>query len=322
MNNQLSDEARDFGAAVLEALESAGGVDITRKAETDPASRRDRVETLLDPLGLWDIEPFSDQVQMEAAGAACRAAGWHALAYPVAERLSRPDDAEALLFAPTRGRLIAAHADLTFDWAAVDLTGRRAAVRVSGASHNTKLGHFVGDIAVDEWDSTLPRHAAVLTTLQSWWLLGILERSMSDTAVYVQEREQFGRPLSKFQATQFSLTDLAVAVQGLGELAKYTLWSVSQESRAAVWIADAVALRLASLEAADIVLRGAHQLHGATSFADETNISWYSRVSQAVRRLPAGLTETEMILTQLVEEGRFTNLFSELPDSVMQPQAK
>ncbi len=34
---------------------------------------------------------------------------------------------------------------------------------------------------------------------------------------------------------------------------------------------DALALRLAAIEAADVVFRVAHQLHGATGFCDETH---------------------------------------------------
>lgn len=313
MKSQLSDEAESLGSVIEETLEAAGGVDLTRRAEADPTGRRKITEELLDPLGLWDIDPFEDQIQLEAAGAACRAAGRHALAYPVAERLARPAGSEALLLAPSYGRKVAVHADLLFDWAAVDLTGRKMSVQVVGGSQDTKLGHFIGEIVVAGSEGTLPRNAALLTTLQMWWLLGVLERATSDTVAYVQEREQFGRKLSKFQATQFRLTDLAVAVQGFSELAKYTLWSLAQDERSEVWTVDSVGLRLAGLEAADTVLRGAHQLHGATSFADETNISWYSRTSQAVRRLPAGLSQTGTLLAELSAGGRFTNLFTPLP---------
>ena len=52
-------------------------------------------------------------------------------------------------------------------------------------------------------------------------------------------------------------------------LAKYALWSV-QAAASAEALDDALALRLAALEAAEVVFRVAHQLHGAIGFCDET----------------------------------------------------
>ncbi len=55
---------------------------------------------------------------------------------------------------------------------------------------------------------------------------------------------------------------------------------------------DALALRMAAIEAADVVFRVCHQLHGAVGFCDETTLSWLSRYSQPLRRLPFGLSAT------------------------------
>ncbi len=50
-------------------------------------------------------------------------------------------------------------------------------------------------------------------------------------------------------------------------------------------INDALASRLAAIEAAEVVFRVCHQLHGAVGFCDETTLSWLSRYSQPLRRL-------------------------------------
>jgi alkylation response protein AidB-like acyl-CoA dehydrogenase len=136
----------------------------------------------------------------------------------------------------------------------------------------------------------------------------VLERAFADTVVYVNEREQFGRLIVQFQATQFRLSDVAVAVQGLAELAKYTLWSLAQGDRASSLV-DAVALRVAALQAADIVMRAGHQLHGATGFANETNMSQYSRHTQGYRRLPEGETRGQLILAELIAANGWASLF-------------
>src|SRR5260221_1140017 len=49
---------------------------------------------------------------------------------------------------------------------------------------------------------------------------------------------------------------------------------------------DALVLRLAAVEAAETVFRVAHQLRGAIGFCDKTALSWLSRSSHPLRRLP------------------------------------
>jgi alkylation response protein AidB-like acyl-CoA dehydrogenase len=126
----------------------------------------------------------------------------------------------------------------------------------------------------------------------------MLDRAMTLTREYVLWREQFGRNLASFQGVQFQLTDAEVERAGAEELAKYALWSVQEQHADA--LADALALRLAALEAADVVFRVAHQLHGAIGFCDETTLSWLSRHSQPLRRLPFGLSATSDQLTRRI----------------------
>ena len=81
-------------------------------------------------------------------------------------------------------------------------------------------------------------------------------------------------------------------------LAKYALWSVGTGRPEA--LDDALALRMAAIEAAEVVFRVCHQLHGAVGFCDETTLSWLSRYSQPLRRLAAGLSATRDMLTRRV----------------------
>ena len=91
-------------------------------------------------------------------------------------------------------------------------------------------------------------------------------------------------------------------------LAKYTVWSIATASADA--LEDALALRLAAIEAAEIVFRACHQLHGAVGFCDETTLSWLSRYSQPLRRLPFGLSATRDELTRRLGRRGLTGLFS------------
>ena len=137
--------------------------------------------------------------------------------------------------------------------------------------------------------------------LGSWTLLGMLDRAMALTIEYVQDRHQFGQPLSAFQNVQFQLTDAEVERAGLDMLAKYALWSGELE--------DALALRVAALEAAEVVFRVCHQLHGAIGFCDETFLSWVSRRSLRLRRQPWGLSATRARLLRAVDGHGLTGLF-------------
>jgi hypothetical protein len=74
---------------------------------------------------------------------------------------------------------------------------------------------------------------------------------------------------------------------------------------------DALTLRLAAIEAAEMVFRVCHQLHGAIGFCDETTLSWLSRYSQAVRRLPLGLSATRGELIRRVDRRGLAGLFSD-----------
>lgn len=304
----MSEEAVELGQAVGDVLDGAGGVDLAREFERHPEARGEVADALLSPLGLWDIAPREDQIQLEAAAEACRAAGARLLMYPIAERLARPEGKDALLLVPTTGRRAAVHADVDLDWAAATLRGDTARLTARHGRIDEKLARFVSEIDADVDQDVPQENAELVIALQSWWLLGVLERAVADTVVYVNEREQFGRAIIKFQGTQFRLSDVVVAVQGLNELAKYTLWSIAGGDRA-TGLVDAVALRVSALQAADLVMRAGHQLHGAMGFADETNISQYSRHTQGYRRLPEGETRGQLILADLIAQNGWSSLF-------------
>jgi 3-oxo-4-pregnene-20-carboxyl-CoA dehydrogenase alpha subunit len=63
------------------------------------------------------------------------------------------------------------------------------------------------------------------------------------------------------------------------------------------------------VEAADTVFGVAHQLHGAIGFCDETTLSWVSRYSVPLRRLPMGLSATRHQLTTSLGTRGLTGLF-------------
>jgi hypothetical protein len=301
----LSDDAKEYGREALRAFEAAGGDQLVQQAEAKPDSREGLVGPILHELGSWELDARTDTDALEAAAALCRSAGYWALPYPVAERLAKPTDLDV------DGLIVVA--DHAPSGAVVGVEARWVAVTLDGLrSHVTGVGApsaaFVADLQLSALDGDGTNDVALGLVLPCWTLLGMLDRAMELTTAHVSMRKQFGQPLSAFQGVQFQLTDAEVERSGLDILAKYALWSIATNRAEAT--DDALALRMSAIEAAEVVFRVCHQLHGAVGFCDETTLSWLSRYSQPLRRLPLGLSATRDRLIRRVGRTGLTGLFS------------
>lgn len=319
MNIDLSAEAIEFGHAARRALEAAGGDELVQRAEADPSVRTRVIEPVLTGLGAWDLDPRGDADELEAAAALCRAVGWWAAPYPVAERLAGVVVVSGV--APS-----GAVAGLDLALAAVTLDGRRSpaapvdpAASAPGGPRRTegpataafaqpRTTTFVTALDLGPSGEADPLDLPLGLTLPCWTLLGMLDRAIELTRDHIVVREQFGAPLSALQGVQFQFTEAEVERAGVEMLARYALWSIQAGLPESV--DDALALRLAAVEAAEVVFRVTHQLHGATGFCDETTLSWVSRYSQPLRRLPLGVSASRDALTRRVGHRGLTGLFS------------
>ena len=300
MHIDLTDEAVEYEATVRKALEAAGGDELAPRAAADPEKRAALVEPVLATLGVWDLDPMAGADELEAAAAVCRAAGWWAVPYPVAERL-----AGRLVVDPRKPA--AAVGGIDREWEAVTLDGRCFRATARPLVGLVRKHAYVADLDLAPVDGAADPALAVV--LPIWTLLGMCERAMAMTRQYVSEREQFGQPIGRFQGVQFQLTDAEVERAGFEELAKYALWSIEAGRPEA--LEDALALRVAAIEAADVVLRIGHQLHGAIGFCDETPFSWVSRASVPLRRLPYGLADARTHLVRQLGSHGLTGIFSD-----------
>jgi hypothetical protein len=302
----LGDEAKEYGRQALRAFEAAGGDQLVQQAEAKPETRESLVSSVLSGLGAWELDVRTDADSLEAAAALCRSAGYWALPYPVAERLARPIDLDVDgLVVVAEAAPEGAIAGLDNRWAAVTLDGKRSSVVGQSATGPA----FAVGLELAHIDDSGMGDVPLALVLPCWTLLGMLDRAIAMTVAYVGVRKQFGQPISAFQGVQFQLTDAEVERSGLEMLARYSLWSAGTAGPDAV--DDALTLRLAAIEAAEVVFRVCHQLHGAIGFCDETPLSWLSRYSRAVRRLPLGLSVTRDELTRRVDRRGLAGLFSD-----------
>jgi len=309
---EFNDEASEYGRVALRAFESAGGDRLLQLAEADPKQRESLAGRTLAHLGAWDLDPRGSIDEAEGAAALCRSAGYWAVPYPVAERLCRPTDLKAdglLVVCPAVPS--APVAGLPLRWLAVDLDGHRSIATPRTAEMDPRKDGFVATLDLEPLDDAGAADVSIGLVLPCWTLLGMLDRAMELTRAHVLQRKQFGQPLAAFQGVQFQLTDGEVERVGLEELAKHALWSV--EMRRPEALDDALGLRMAGLRAAEIVFRVAHQLHGAIGFCDETTLSWVSRASMPLRRLPFGLSATRAQLTRRIGRRGLTGLFAPDP---------
>jgi hypothetical protein len=301
----LSEDAKEYGRQALRAFDAAGGDQLVQQAEAKPDTRDALVGAVLTELGAWDLDARTDADGLEAAAALCRSAGYWAVPYPVAERLARPIDLDADgLIVVAANQPAGAIGGVEARWAAATVEGVRSAV----VGHGVTGPAFVTPLELSETDRNGIGDVALGLVLPCWTLLGMLDRALELTIAHVSLRKQFGQSLSTFQGVQFQLTDAEVERSGLEILAKYALWSAGSGKPEA--LVDALALRMSAIEAAEVVFRVCHQLHGAVGFCDETTLSWLSRYSQPLRRLPFGLSATRDELTRRAGRSGLTGLYA------------
>ena len=309
----------EFAAVLRSALGKAGGFEFVMRSEDDPGLRTAEVEPLLDELGVFDLDPGLGEEHVQAAATACRVAGSYALPYPVAERLAattlrgRADLPRALgvVAAPERPgphRVPVNMGDLALDWRVVDVSGRLSAAE-RGIAAAGRLGPFVAELTVTgPGQSAPPDLLALALNLQNFSLLGMLESAFELTVSHARQRAQFGSPIVSYQAVQQQLANALIVVELFEQQALYALWSGTRE-RAGLLV-DVLGARATGLRAAEVVLRAGHQVHGASGFCDETPVSWISRHSQPLRRLPVNRPETESWFTRLVQRDGFDGIFT------------
>ncbi|TKJ27872.1 acyl-CoA dehydrogenase family protein [Blastococcus sp. CCUG 61487] len=137
-------------------------------------------------------------------------------------------------------------------------------------------------------------------------LTAALEQVLAWTVQYAGERQQFGRPLAKFQAIQMELAEMAgevTAVTALTDAAVQALHHGSGD----FWLAAAAA-KVRAGAAVEVVARLAHQVHGAIGFTQE------HRLHHLTKRLWSWRDEagSELLWSRVLAQG----LLADGPDGL------
>jgi short/branched chain acyl-CoA dehydrogenase len=109
---------------------------------------------------------------------------------------------------------------------------------------------------------------------------------------YAQEREQFGKPIARFQAVQFQLADMAVEIEAGRNLVYKAAW-LKDEGRP--FAKESAMAKLYTGELSHRVANAALQIHGGYGFMDESAISRLYR-DQKILEIGEGTNEVQRMV--------------------------
>jgi hypothetical protein len=316
MNRAWPAAALAVADSVLAALADLGNVNLARQAEADPAVRTEVLAPVLRSIGVADLDAFGDEDEAAAVALAVRACGSVVAPWPIARMLAVPAEARPEidgLYVTDGDVTHLEHADVFRHPIALPLGGDGARVlTVTGGPRGVPLDPFrVAVTTGGRADRVIPPAAGQLSAvLDAFWVSGTLATVTRLAAEHAAARRQFGRPIASFGEIRWRLADMAVAADGLDEIAAYT-WYLVREQRASV--ADALALRLAMQEAADVVLTNGHQVFGAIGLCEEHDLAVIDQHLTATLLRPAGSRRTAEALLRAVRRYGFDAIFPVAP---------
>ncbi|MCX7567979.1 acyl-CoA/acyl-ACP dehydrogenase [Sulfitobacter sp. F26169L] len=122
------------------------------------------------------------------------------------------------------------------------------------------------------WDSsTLEEYGALIRSAQ---MVGAMDRALALAVEHANMRNQFGRPLAKFQAIQ---QQLAVAVEQVASAAAALDGALAATSNSADFGFAVAVAKVITGRAATSVAAIAHQVHGAIGFSREYDLQHVTR---------------------------------------------
>lgn len=114
---------------------------------------------------------------------------------------------------------------------------------------------------------------ALLALARAAQSAGALERVLELGIGYAQEREQFGRPIARFQAVQHMLAMVAAEVAAAGRASDAAVAAIGSER----FTFEVAAAKSRVGEAVGLVAEAVHQVHGAMGFTYEHQLHHFTR---------------------------------------------
>jgi short/branched chain acyl-CoA dehydrogenase len=122
--------------------------------------------------------------------------------------------------------------------------------------------------------------------------VGVARGCLEESVRYATEREAFGRPIGAFEALQFTIADMKVAV----DLSRLAVWhAASLRDRGEPFGTEASVAKLFASETAVTCARDAVQIHGGSGFTEEVPVGRYYRDAKALE-IGEGTSEIQRLL--------------------------
>src|SRR5437763_12198663 len=122
--------------------------------------------------------------------------------------------------------------------------------------------------------------------------VGIAQGAYDLAYAYAQERRQFGKPISKFQAVQFKLADMATELEAGRALVYRAAWFKDGGRDFALAAAQA---KLYTGELSNRAVNAALQIHGGYGFMEESAIARFYR-DQKILEIGEGTNEVQRMV--------------------------
>lgn len=122
--------------------------------------------------------------------------------------------------------------------------------------------------------------------------VGIAQRALDESVEYSQQREQFGRPISKFQAIQNKLADMATRIEAARWLVYNAAYSADQENK---FSKEAAMAKLFASEVAVDAAKEGVQIHGGYGYTKEYTVERLFRDSK-ITEIYEGTSEVQKMV--------------------------
>jgi butyryl-CoA dehydrogenase len=122
--------------------------------------------------------------------------------------------------------------------------------------------------------------------------VGLAMGAYDEALKYAKERQQFGRPIAKFQAIQFKLADMLMEIEHARLMVLKAAW---EKDNGRDYVMTASLAKLYSGEVSRRVVNEAVQIHGGYGFMDEYPVSRMYR-DQKINEIGEGTNEVQRLV--------------------------
>ncbi|MDX6552203.1 MAG: hypothetical protein QOH74_691 [Gaiellales bacterium] len=286
MRFAFTDEQLAFRDAVRGMLEDRCGPDVVRAAWHSDTGRTDKLWTLLDDMGAFEVGEVELALVLTEAGRA-------ALPEPVLEHaaVGMPALRESGVEVPAGDVVSVGLAEAPFvpyadsaDVLVLERDGRLHAIdpahavvvrreSVDGSRRLFDVSWDVGRLLEADRELAFDRGALGAAAQ----LVGLGGQVLAMAVAYAAEREQFGVKIGTFQAVQHQLADARIALEFARPTVTWASWKVAQrDGDRSTYVSLAKAR---ASDAASLACRAALQVHGAIGYTTEHDLHlWMKRV--------------------------------------------